>query len=195
MCQFDGLLRLKTSLKEACVSEKQEKFTPGPWATMGSGQFGPWAVYKASDVSVLAEPKPLCVLDNKNGYEELIECPEQDANASLISCAPEMYDLLCDLHDMVQDCTTQISSRHWDAVHKIDNLLTKARGESLKPKLDYSKIANVSVSGIDLNDAPKFVDAYIESATHDGKPMAEAELEVLNADRDYVRAQVDKRLY
>ena len=62
-------------------------------------------------------------------------------------------------------------------------------------KLDYSKIEDVEVEGIDFNDAPDFCDAFISRATYDGREMTEDELEALNENSDYVYAQVMKRLY
>lgn len=53
-------------------------------------------------------------------------------------------------------------------------------------RLDYSKIEDVEVSGIDYADYPDFCDAYIESATYKGREMNERELEKLNDDRDFV---------
>jgi len=38
-------------------------------------------------------------------------------------------------------------------------------------KLDYSKISNVFVDGIDMEDYGDFCDAYIESADYDGREM------------------------
>jgi len=62
-------------------------------------------------------------------------------------------------------------------------------------ELDYSKITNVQVDGIDTKDAPDFCDAYITSAQYDGRPMTEEELEELNDDGDFVYEQVIKWLY
>lgn len=64
-----------------------------------------------------------------------------------------------------------------------------------KIQLDYSLISEVQVEGIDTKDYPDFCDAFIASATYDGREMTEAELEVLNNDGDFVYSQVEKRLY
>lgn len=63
------------------------------------------------------------------------------------------------------------------------------------PVLDYSLIEDVEVAGIDTKDCPDFVDAYIESASYDGREMTEEELEVLNADSSYVYEAVQNHLY
>jgi hypothetical protein len=62
-------------------------------------------------------------------------------------------------------------------------------------ELDYSKIDNIEIGDIDFSDYPKFCDAFIEAADYDGRPMTEAELDVLNEDQDYVHEQVYKYLY
>ena len=62
-------------------------------------------------------------------------------------------------------------------------------------KLDYSKISNVFVDGIDMEDYGDFCDAYIESADYDGREMTEEELEVLNEDSQFVNEAVFAQLY
>jgi len=47
-------------------------------------------------------------------------------------------------------------------------------------KLDYSKIDNIKVDGIDYSDYPDFCDAYIASADYDGRAMTDEELDLLN---------------
>ena len=62
-------------------------------------------------------------------------------------------------------------------------------------KLDYSKISNVFVDGIDMEDYGDFCDAYIESADYDGREMTEDELEVLNEDSQFINEAVFAQLY
>lgn len=62
-------------------------------------------------------------------------------------------------------------------------------------KLDYSKITDVEVVNIRSDDAPDYVDAYIESASYDGREMSEAELDELNEDSSYVYDAVINWLY
>ena len=62
-------------------------------------------------------------------------------------------------------------------------------------KLDYSKISNVEVEGIDYADYPDFCDAFIASANYDGREMTEEELETLNDDRDFVYQSVESHLF
>lgn len=62
-------------------------------------------------------------------------------------------------------------------------------------KLDYSKISDVEVSGINTRDYPDFVDAFVESATYDGREMSDDELDALNEDRDFVYEKTIERLF
>jgi hypothetical protein len=64
-----------------------------------------------------------------------------------------------------------------------------------KIELDYSKISNVFVGGIDMEDYGDFCDAYIESAEYDGREMIEEELEVLNENSQFVNESVFSQLY
>lgn len=62
-------------------------------------------------------------------------------------------------------------------------------------KLDYSKVDNIEVDGIDTNDYPDFVDAFIANADYDGREMTEEELEELNEDYDFVYEAVQSHLF
>jgi hypothetical protein len=62
-------------------------------------------------------------------------------------------------------------------------------------KLDYSKINNIEVDGIDHADYPDFCDAYIASADYDGREMTDEEIELLNEDSDFVYSAVYNYLY
>jgi hypothetical protein len=64
-----------------------------------------------------------------------------------------------------------------------------------KPAIDFDKIDNVELEGIDYNDAPDFCDAYIASCDIDGIPATEEELEIINADGQFVYDQVEKHIY
>ncbi len=56
---------------------------------------------------------------------------------------------------------------------------------NLDYKLDYSKIDNIDIDGIDYNDYPDFCDAFICSADYDGKPMTSEQLDSINDDDGY----------
>tara|TARA_R110000823_G_scaffold238469_1_gene363800 strand:+ start:344 stop:529 length:186 start_codon:yes stop_codon:yes gene_type:complete len=56
--------------------------------------------------------------------------------------------------------------------------------------MDYKKIDNIEIDGIDTADYPDFCDAHILSADYDGVPMTEKQLDKLNEDGDYVYEQV-----
>jgi len=55
-----------------------------------------------------------------------------------------------------------------------------------KKTMDYKKIDNIEIDGIDTKDYPDFCDAYISSADYDGVPMTDEQLDELNEDGDYV---------
>ena len=52
-------------------------------------------------------------------------------------------------------------------------------------KMDYKKIDNIEVDGIDTKDYPDFCDAYIVSADYDGIPMTEEQLDEINDDGQF----------
>jgi hypothetical protein len=62
-------------------------------------------------------------------------------------------------------------------------------------KLDYTKIEDVEVDGIDTNDYPDFCDAYIASATYEGREMTDEELDTLNEDDSYVYDRITDNIY
>ncbi len=61
--------------------------------------------------------------------------------------------------------------------------------------LDYDKLEGAVVAGINMRDYPDFCDAFIESATYQGREMTEEELEVLNENSDFVYEAVQSKLY
>ena len=61
--------------------------------------------------------------------------------------------------------------------------------------LDYTKISDVEVEGIDTADYPDFCDAFIASADYDGREMTDMELDTLNDDSDFVYGAVQTHLY
>tara|TARA_R110000796_G_scaffold34275_8_gene88687 strand:+ start:671 stop:862 length:192 start_codon:yes stop_codon:yes gene_type:complete len=52
-------------------------------------------------------------------------------------------------------------------------------------KMDYKKIDNIEVDGIDTKDYPDFCDAFIVSADYDGIPMTEEQLDEINDDGQF----------
>ena len=54
-----------------------------------------------------------------------------------------------------------------------------------KKTMDYKKIDNIEIDGIDTKDYPDFCDAYIASADYDGVPMTDEQLDELNEDGDF----------
>ena len=62
-------------------------------------------------------------------------------------------------------------------------------------KLDYSKITNVFVGGIDMEDYPDFCDAYIESADYGNREMTDEELDILNEDGEFISEHAHSQLF
>jgi hypothetical protein len=62
-------------------------------------------------------------------------------------------------------------------------------------KLDYSKISNVEVDGIDTSDYPDFCDAYIISAEYDDRLMTDEEIDILNEDSSFIHECVWNKLF
>ncbi len=61
--------------------------------------------------------------------------------------------------------------------------------------MDYKKISNIEVQGIDYRDYPDFVDAYIGYAEYDGKEMTDEQLDEINDDYDFVYSCVTDFLF
>ena len=64
-----------------------------------------------------------------------------------------------------------------------------------KIELDYSKISNVQVGGVDMQDFPDFCDAYIESADYGDREMTDEELDILNEDGEFISINAHESLY
>ena len=63
-------------------------------------------------------------------------------------------------------------------------------------EIDFTKISNVEVDGIDHNDYPDFVDAFIASAEYDGREMTDEELDYINdVHLDFVQECVYNHLF
>lgn len=61
--------------------------------------------------------------------------------------------------------------------------------------MDYKKITNVVLDGLDLEDYPDFCDAYIVSADYDGEPMTDDQIDKLNEDSDLVYTKIEEFLF
>lgn len=61
--------------------------------------------------------------------------------------------------------------------------------------LDYDKIDDIELDGIDTNDYPDFCDAFIASATYDGREMTEDELAELNENSSYIYELVMEHIF
>ena len=71
---------------------------------------------------------------------------------------------------------------------EFERILLTDKTKTMKTKIimDYKKIDNIEIDGIDTKDYPDFCDAYICSADYDGVPMTDEQLDELNEDGDYV---------
>jgi hypothetical protein len=78
---------------------------------------------------------------------------------------------------------------------KLKSFLSPKRLLRWLTALDYSRIEDIEVDGIDTRDYPDFCDAFVASATYKGREMTDAELERLNEDSDFVYECVQERLY
>lgn len=62
-------------------------------------------------------------------------------------------------------------------------------------KLDYNLIDDITFMDIDFRDNPDFCDAFIDSASYNGREMTEEELDILNEDTDFVYKKLQEHLY
>ena len=62
-------------------------------------------------------------------------------------------------------------------------------------EIDYLKLDNVVISGVDFEDFPDFCDAYVESADYDGVELTELELEELSKDGEFVSMALHTQLF
>ena len=60
--------------------------------------------------------------------------------------------------------------------------------------MDYKKIDNVCMEGIDTTDYPDFCDAFVFSADYDGKQMTDKQLDEINSDSCFIQEEVHNHL-
>lgn len=84
-----------------------EQFTKGPWLKNGR------LIYSRDAVFIATASKT-----------DIEDFQQIEANAALIACAPEMYELLKDLLG-----NSSFNVEHSDVADKIEIMLAKARGE------------------------------------------------------------------
>lgn len=61
--------------------------------------------------------------------------------------------------------------------------------------IDFSKIENVVVGDIVMQDYPDFCDAYIEECDIDGVPATEEQLDAINANSEFVYEKTLEAIY
>lgn len=52
--------------------------------------------------------------------------------------------------------------------------------------IDFTKVTDIVVDGIDYNDAPDYCDAYIDSCDYNGRPATSEELDAINENSMFV---------
>lgn len=57
-------------------------------------------------------------------------------------------------------------------------------------KIKLALVENVVLGDVHHWDYPDYCDAFIESATYMGRPMTDAELDILNEDSDFIYSMV-----
>lgn len=75
------------------------------------------------------------------------------------------------------------------------NISTEKLHKNKKIVMDFKLITNIKVDGIDFNDYPDFVDAYIDSAEYDGVEMTDEQLDELNENSEFVHDCVYNQLF
>jgi hypothetical protein len=62
--------------------------------------------------------------------------------------------------------------------------------------MDFAEIEQVEIDGIDWEDYPDFVDAYIVSATYMGVPLTDAQIDELNSDfYEFIYEKLQEKLF
>lgn len=75
------------------------------------------------------------------------------------------------------------------------NISTEKLHKNKKIVMDFKLITNIKVEGINFNDYPDFVDAYIDSAEYDGVEMTDEQLDELNENSEFVHDCVYNQLF
>lgn len=106
----------------------EARFTKGPWVAI-KNQIGEWTVNCMSDYDDSSEDIgefSSTVADMWNVTYGKCKNKNPKANAHLIACAPEMYEML----EMIADMPLDDAKHFLESDDAITKLLTKARGES-----------------------------------------------------------------
>lgn len=61
--------------------------------------------------------------------------------------------------------------------------------------IDYTKLTDLELDGVDTRDYPDFCDAYITAGYLDGKELTEEQLDLLNEDQEFVYELVINQLF
>jgi len=90
----------------------------------------------------------------------------------------------------------QMCNEHTDQYRKLRVAAENKRFEAKRLELgiDYDKLEDLEVDGIDHGDYPDYVDAFISDGYMDGKELTDEQLEFLSDDRDLVDGLVQDRV-
>jgi len=61
--------------------------------------------------------------------------------------------------------------------------------------MNYKKIDNIEIGGVDTKDYPDFSDAFIMSADYNGVSMSDDQLNEINEDTEFVYAHVINNIF
>jgi len=61
--------------------------------------------------------------------------------------------------------------------------------------LDFSLLEDIELDGVDFNDYPDFVDAYVAYATYKGDELTDEQYNEVNDNSDFVYDEVQKYIY
>ena len=61
--------------------------------------------------------------------------------------------------------------------------------------LDYEKLADLEIDGLNSWDHPDYCDAFIATGLYEGRDLTDDELDQLNEDAELVAELVNKRIY
>ena len=61
--------------------------------------------------------------------------------------------------------------------------------------MNYEKITDIEIDGIDYADYPDFCDAYISDAKLNGIPLSDNQLDLLNENSEFVYQCVENHIF
>lgn len=62
-------------------------------------------------------------------------------------------------------------------------------------EVDFNKITDVEIAGLDMADYPDFCDAYVEYCLIDGEEATDEQLDTINDNADFVYEEIQNYLF